>query len=139
MNIFLIADDKSFALLKISNETLSVIPNLVYTCMLIFQINVAIVDKVHWDLLIVKVFDRTDLVYCALFCKASSWRRQTIWSDVIKILLKTNQKTILNRNKRRYMTCWLEFHQCKSMIKEQKHFTHLYTDDKKYRFSIIPL
>lgn len=140
MNIFLKADDKSFTLWQTLNETSSILLKK-HTCILICQIE----PGVHEILPTVIVFDRKKILLIEFFFvnhHPTTGRRQGIWSDVIRIFHKTNQKTILNRNNRHYIACWVEFRQCKSMKKEEQTFySFIYTDDKnlKYRFSIIPL
>lgn len=138
MNIFLKADDKSFTLCQTLNETTSILLKK-QTCILICQIE----PGVHEILPTVIVFDRNFFLLIEFFFvnhHPKTGRRQGIWSDVIRIFHKTNQKTILKTKGIILHVEW-SFVSANQWKKKNKHFIHLYTDDKnlKYRFSIISL
>lgn len=135
MNIFLKADDKSFTLWQTLNETSSILLKK-HTCILICQIE----PGVHEILPTVIVFDRKKILLIEFFFvnhHPTTGRRQGIWSDVIRIFHKTNQKTILNRNKRHYIACWVEFRQCKSMKKEEQTFYSFIYRWQKFKVQVL--
>lgn len=135
MNIFLKADDKSFTLWQTLNETTSILLKK-HTCILICQIE----PGVHEILPTVIVFDRKKILLIEFFFvnhHPTTGRRQGIWSDVIRIFHKTYQKTILNRNKRHYTACWVEFRQCKSMKKEEQTFYSFIYRWQKFKVQVL--
>lgn len=134
MNIFLKADDKSFTLWQTLNETSSILLKK-HTCILICQIE----PGVHEILPTVIVFDRKKILLIEFFCKPSSnnWATTRYLKWFIRIFHKTNQKTILNRNKRHYIACWVEFRQCKSMKKEEQTFYSFIYRWQKFKVQVL--